>query len=341
MSHAALNDPLPSIRNVPQDDRRLAANVSVPTDPDRVADKIAVIFQDIFQIEVGKDDEFFDLGGDSLAGETLLAAIERDFGVSLPLSILLELSTPRSLAQAIAAKMKAALPTILFTVRDSGSLTPLFCIHGGNGTAAFSRKVRDVLPDRPIYAVRALGLLPGEIPMISASEMASSYIREIRRVRPSGPYHIFGQCSTANVAYEVAQQLSAAGEQVKTVTLGDPKLPKRRSAIHRFYYKLTGKRAIWTARRHPQMSGDERFQKITAPALEAVKKTYKAHPYSGRVLIVAASINADKILHPKRGYPALLSNFETVVVKGKHRDVFTGTADELTGAMSSFLNRYD
>jgi acyl carrier protein len=227
----ALNDLL-SIGSVPRDDRRLGADVSP------VADGLRGIFQDIFQVEVGKDDGFFDLGGDSLAGETLLAGIEREFGIALPLSILLELSTPRALADAIAAKKKAALPTILFTASDAGSRTPLFCIHGFNGTAAFSRKLRNVLPDRPIYALRVLGLLPGEVPLISVPEMASSYIREIRRVRPTGPYHIFGQCHTANVAYEVARQLSAAGERVETVTLADPWRPKRRSRVRHFYYWL-------------------------------------------------------------------------------------------------------
>lgn len=338
-THPALNDQLLSIGTVPQDDRRLAADVSL------VADRVGLIFRDIFDIEIREDDDFFDLGGDSLAGETLLSDIERDFGISLPLSILLESSTPRSLADVIVTKKKAALATILFTVTDAGSRTPLICIHGANGTAAFSRKIRDVLHDRPIYAVRALGLLPGEIPLISAPEMARAYIREIRRILPSGPYHIFGQCGTAQVAYEVAQQLFAAGEQVKTVTLGDPFRPKRRLRIHRLYYWLIGQRAIRTARRFPQMSGDERGRRILHPAVIAALKTYAVRPYPGRVLIVAASDNVDMALHPKHGYPALIAHLETVVVEGTHLDVFSdmdpGVAGRLAHAMSSFLARHD
>ncbi len=311
----------------------------------RVADGIRFIFHDIFQVEIGEDADFFDLGGDSLAGETLLAGIERDFGIALPLSVLLESSTPRGLAEAITAKQSAALATILFTVSDTGLGTPLFCIHGGNGTAAFSRKIRDVLSDRPIYAVRALGLLPGEVPLISIPEMARAYVDEIRRVRPSGPYHIFGQCSTANVAYEVAQQLSAAGERVETLTLGDPKRLKRRSAIHRFFYWAKGRLAIRVARRFPELSGKERWQKVANPALVAAEKTYAARPYSGRVLIVAASSTADKLLHPQRGYPALVPQLETVVVEGDHFDVFTDmdpvAAGKLARAMSSFIARHD
>jgi thioesterase domain-containing protein/acyl carrier protein len=335
---STLTDQLLSIRSDTQDDRRLGADAS------DIAAGIARIFHDLFNVEVGNDDDFFDLGGDSLAGETLLSGIERDFGIALPLSILLESSTPRALAAAIAAKLQSAQSTILFTVSDAGSQTPLFCIHGHTGSATFARKLRDVLPDRPIYAVRALGLLPGELPLASVPEMASRYIREIRRVRPSGPYHIFGQCTIATAAYEVAQQLSAAGAEVKTVTLADPLRLKRRSGIRRFYYSLAVKRAIRTALRFPEMSGDERWQKIAEPAMEAVRKTYEARPYSGRVMIVAASYVADEILHPK-SYPALVPHLETVVVEGKHHDVFTGpdgkVSDELARAMSSFLARHD
>ncbi len=327
------------IRGGPQDDRRLAA------DTHSVADRIGLIFQEIFDVDVGNDDDFFDLGGDSLAGETLLSSIERDFGVALPLSILLEASTPGVLAGAVAARKDAALSKILFAARGSGSATPLFCIHARNGTGGFSRKIRRVLTDRPIYAIRARGLLPGEMPLISIPEMARSYIGEIRKVRPSGPYHIFGQCGTAQIAYEVAQQLSAAGERVATVTLGDPFRLKQRSTIRRFYYWLTGWRAILAARRFPQISGDERWKKVVAPAMVAAIKSYRAQPYSGRVLIVAASGNVDELLHRGQGYGALIDNLEVVVVKGKHRKVFAGmdpaAPGKLARAMSSFLARHD
>jgi thioesterase domain-containing protein len=93
------------------------------------------------------------------------------------------------------------------------------------------------------------------------------------------------------------------------------------------------------------MSGDERWQKIAKPALTAAIKTYEASPYPGRVLIVAASDNVDELLHPKRGYPALIPDLETVVVEGKHNDVFAGMSGGATGklapAMSSFLARHD
>jgi len=322
-----------------------ARNDRPAADMSLVADKVGRIFKEIFHVDVGHDDDFFDLGGDSLAGETLLAGIERDFGVALPLSVLLETSTPRKLADAVAAKEDAAQTTILFKARGSGPGTPLFCIHARNGTAGFSRKLRNALPDRPIYALRALGILPGEVPFISIPEMAQSYVREIRRVRSSGPYHLFGQCGLAQIAYEVAQQLTAAGDRVSTLTLADPFRLKRRSKLHGFYYRLRGLRALRTARRFPEMSGDERQRRIMEPAYVAAEKTYEARPYSGKVLIVVASDNTGQLNRLKHGYAALIPNLETVVVDGGHHAVFKGmdaeAPGELARAMSSFLARHD
>lgn len=310
-----------------------------------VAEKIAFIFHDIFNVDVGADDDFFDLGGDSLAGETLLAGIERDIGISLPLSILLESSTPRTLAVAVEARKKAVAPTILYAVNNTGSQTPLICIHGANGTAGFARKFRDVLPDRPIYAIRALGFMPGEIPLLSVPEIAQRYIGEIRKVRPKGPYHLFGQCRAANVAFEVAQQLSQGGERVATLTLGDPLPMERQSKYKSLRHWLKGKQAIRTAMRNTEMNSESRWHKIAKPALFAALKAYEPRTYRGKAMIVTASDRAGEVLHPMRGYPALVPDLEAVVVEGTHRDVFAdmnpGAGGKLAVSMSSFLARHD
>jgi hypothetical protein len=89
------------------------------------------------------------------------------------------------------------------------------------------------------------------------------------------------------------------------------------------------------------MSGDERRLKVFKPAMVAATMAYEARPYSGKALIVASSDRADRVLHPQRGFPALIPHLETDVVEGKHSDLFIGTADKLVRAMSSFLARHD
>jgi aspartate racemase len=51
--------------------------------------------------------------------------------------------------------------------------------------------------------------------------MAAHYLAEIRTVQPQGPYYLAGKCFGGTVAYEIAQQLLAQGEQVALLAMFD------------------------------------------------------------------------------------------------------------------------
>src|SRR3954468_7974638 len=51
--------------------------------------------------------------------------------------------------------------------------------------------------------------------------MAACYAQELRAFQPHGPYYLGGYCFGGNVAYEMARQLRAAGEEVALVALLD------------------------------------------------------------------------------------------------------------------------
>jgi thioesterase domain-containing protein len=75
--------------------------------------------------------------------------------------------------------------------------------------------------DQPFYGLQAQGL-DGESPFLTTIEkMAELYVREIRKVQPHGPYAIGGYCMGGTVAYEIAQRLRAAGEEIGLVALLD------------------------------------------------------------------------------------------------------------------------
>ena len=63
---------------------------------------MAYIWQEILGVEkVGVQDNFFDLGGDSLIAVRLFAGIEKIFGKNLPLATLYESPTVAQLANLI------------------------------------------------------------------------------------------------------------------------------------------------------------------------------------------------------------------------------------------------
>jgi thioesterase domain-containing protein len=51
--------------------------------------------------------------------------------------------------------------------------------------------------------------------------MAASYLTEIRRVQPHGPYFLAGHCFGGRVSFEIAQQLQRDGEHVSFLGLID------------------------------------------------------------------------------------------------------------------------
>ena len=79
--------------------------------------------------------------------------------------------------------------------------------------------------EQPFYALQSRGLSGAEEPLRSIEGMATAYLAEIRAVQPEGPYHLLGVCMGGVVAYEMAQQLSAAGQRVGLLALLEPRPP--------------------------------------------------------------------------------------------------------------------
>jgi thioesterase domain-containing protein len=79
--------------------------------------------------------------------------------------------------------------------------------------------------DQPVYGLQAQGLDGKQAPYSRVEEMAAHYIQEIRSVQPEGPYQVGGSGLGARIAFEIAQQLHAQGQQV-TPIIFDAKPPR-------------------------------------------------------------------------------------------------------------------
>src|SRR5712692_1384520 len=110
----------------------------------------------------------------------------------------------------------------LVAIKPNGSKTPFFCVHGlGGNVLEFSDLARHLDDDQPFYCLQSQGL-DGEQPLLtSVEEMAAHYIKEMRELQPAGPYFIGGRSLGGMVAFEMACQLRAQGQEVGLLALLD------------------------------------------------------------------------------------------------------------------------
>ncbi len=197
---------------------------------------------------VGAEDSFFDLGGHSLIAVRLFGMIRKAYRVDFPISILFEAPTIRACARLIEARIgpqEAGTPAVAEPARrfthlvpmhrgEGGAKTPFFLVAGMFGNVLNLRHLAHLLgDDRPFFGLQARGLYGNDAPHDDLTEAAHDMIAEIRQVQPHGPYLLGGFSGGGITAYEMAQQLEAAGEEVAVVILLDTPLPQRRPLSRR------------------------------------------------------------------------------------------------------------
>ncbi|MGF6292870.1 acetoacetate--CoA ligase [Paraburkholderia youngii] len=170
---------------------------------------------------IGRDDNFFQLGGNSLLAARLLASVDESTGRTLPLATLFIAPTIARLAAAIDEPGVPQSSPAVVPIRV-GTGTPLFLVHGVSGTVMeCSALIAAMQTPRPIFGLQARGL-DGEQPaQRRVHDIAASYIGQMRSVQPTGPYAVAGYSFGGLIAVEIAQQLSRAGEQMELLCLID------------------------------------------------------------------------------------------------------------------------
>lgn len=121
-------------------------------------------------------------------------------------------------------------------IQVEGTRPKLFLVHGAGGNVLGFRELSHYFgKDQPVYGLQARGVDGKQAPFETIDEMATAYLAELREVQPHGPYFLGGYSGGGVVAYEMAQQLRAVGEQVAFIGMIDSWCPqmKRRGRAAR------------------------------------------------------------------------------------------------------------
>jgi non-ribosomal peptide synthetase component F/thioesterase domain-containing protein len=218
LADLAASRPLPAAK--PAEKERTSKPARPPDDYER---KLTVIFENVLGVRsVGVRQDFFELGGNSLIAARMFAQIEKTFGMRLPLATLFEATTIEEIAEVLRSEKLAPQWSSLVEIQGSGSRPPFFCVHGAGGNVLIYRELsRHLGDDQPFYGLQSQGL-DGRRPVLTRIEdMAAAYLKEMRRIRPHGPYLLGGYCLGGTIALEMARQLRESGEQVALLAMFD------------------------------------------------------------------------------------------------------------------------
>jgi thioesterase domain-containing protein len=190
--------------------------------------KLVKLWEKVLGISpIGINDNFFHLGGHSILVAQLFSELEKQItGQKLPLASLLHAPTVAGLADLLRNEGWKNSWSSLVPLQTGGDRPNFFCVHAHWGNVVGYRELAQSMgDDQPFYGLQARGLDGREAPLDSMEDMAALYIEEIRSMQPHGPYFIGGWCLGGTIAFEMAQQLTAAGEEVALLAMMQPPHP--------------------------------------------------------------------------------------------------------------------
>jgi acetoacetyl-CoA synthetase len=335
-----------------------------------MVDSLSAIWERVLQVSpIGPEDNFFDLGGDSLSAVTLFLEIEKLCGRQLPSVMIYNAPTIASLAAELERPSTSRFPP-LFLLRE-GSGAPVFIAHGlGGSVIDFYRLVTHIQSERPIYGLQARGIDGLDEPFETIDEMAQYHLDAIRQKQPHGPYTLIGYSLGGLVSLEMAHRLTAAGEQVALLAMLDAypfrkylSLTQRlqlsvRLALKRFSIATgmsvpkkdaysaspaalrakmsAGRRAGVLSSSPAAASMTPAMQRAAEIAKNALKR-YRPRYYSGRIRFVRAESVTDFPANPVAVWSGLTKQFECETVPGDHLGMIATYPAELASVISRYL----
>ncbi|GAA0951169.1 hypothetical protein GCM10009550_30520 [Actinocorallia libanotica] len=187
-------------------------------------ERLAALFAQVLALpKAPADVSFFALGGDSIRAMRL-SGLARSAGIELSPRAIFTHQTVEALVAARGGAQDDDLGLgVLLPIRAAGGRPPLFCLPPAGGLAWPYFGLLPHLPaDQPVYGLQARAFLDAGEPLHgSVEEAARDYAAHLRGVQPRGPYHLAGYSLGGVIAYEVARQLQAAGEEVALLALID------------------------------------------------------------------------------------------------------------------------
>ena len=194
----------------------VAINVYEP--PKTETEKLlASIWENVLgQKNHGVTDDFFALGGHSLAATKLVSLIQKEMGVEIPFTTIFKAPTIRKLAQYILDLAKFNInefDEVMVLLTGKVSNKNIFALPPVTGDALGYFQLANLLK---LYNYNFYGFN-----FIAAETRLKDYADLIMNVDPDGPYLLFGYSAGGNLAFQVAKELEKKSKCVSDIIMVD------------------------------------------------------------------------------------------------------------------------
>jgi acyl-CoA synthetase (AMP-forming)/AMP-acid ligase II/acyl carrier protein len=221
--------------------------------PDAVDKEIlALLWREALNLgtDFGRDDNFFDCGGDSLRAAALLTGVDNRFNRRFALREFFDYPTFNNLLRLVEGASAAASDQhtgnwpltedirrrllryvegwsgervsedrLMFGGNRQGSRPPLFCVI--NAEYEFADLAKAMGPEQPVYAVRSLYYDSGYNAEDLIQALTLGYVRDLEQVCPNGPLFLLAHCQGCDIAIAMAQHLLRRGRHVPLLILSE------------------------------------------------------------------------------------------------------------------------
>ncbi|NES24812.1 MAG: non-ribosomal peptide synthetase, partial [Symploca sp. SIO3E6] len=224
--------------------------------------------------------------------------------------------------------------------------------------------------NRPFYGLQSVGLYGNEKPVSTIEEMAATYIQALQEIQPNSPYYLGGWSMGGVVAWEMAQQLQAAGQEVALLALIDSYAPRKSeleldetslaNSLAADLGGLFGTELPLTQLNLEQLQPQEQLQQIfnaakrlnllppevdieqmhhlfqVFQANRVAIANYQPQPYSGKVALFCASSTAED-----RGWNSITKGeLKTYTIPGDHYTMMRSShVQTLAQQLETYLNQ--
>jgi len=236
------------------------------------------------------------------------------------------------------------LPPGVLALQPKGTRNRIYWIH--YLSVSLAKLMGD---DQPFFAVRLMAedfASLGERPTLES--IAACHVHKILSTQPRGPYAVGGFSLAGLLAFEIAQQLQAAGHEVSLLIMLDPPSPSYSESARQLTPKLSQpgyllkrvarlglKRSLSKVRKHvfepftPLLEAESPRTEVEIgqELIDIGASVYQPKSYDGRVLLLLASERPPDI--------DVLPEWQALVPRGLHTQYLDGYHEELTKGLSA------